>query len=211
MDLKTTKRSAMAGAIIYAVFGVLAGLLLLLVPTSFLLRLVFLIMGIVTVVSNVPDVILGIMSIHKLSGILTLIFSAISVVLGLMMIFWHETVLMVVVGIYMIALPILDIVLAKDHAAQFKAELPKLIIGAVLVILGPAGTVDTLFKIAGWIVIALSVVYLIAMAISIRRLQNVPGTRVFVDSDGDGTIDAVYVDTTGDGKADTATRYRENK
>ena len=37
------------------------------------------------------------------------------------------------------------------------------------------------------------------------------GNRIFVDSDGDGSIDTVYVDTTGDGKADTATPFREEK
>jgi hypothetical protein len=34
---------------------------------------------------------------------------------------------------------------------------------------------------------------------------------VFVDTDGNGSIDTVYVDTTGDGKADTATHYKEEQ
>lgn len=211
MDLNSVKRSALTGALIYTVFGVLAGLLLLLVPTSFLLWLVFVIMGIVTVVSNIPGVIMGLMSIGRPSGILMLVLSALSVTLGVMMIFWHEEILMIVVGIYMLLLPILSVILAKDHGAQLKAELPKLIIGLVLVILGPAGTIDVLFDVAGWIVIALSVIYLVTVLLSVRKLQNTPGTRVFVDHDGDGRIDAVYVDTTGDGRVDASTKYKDQK
>ncbi len=211
MDLNSVKRSALTGALIYTVFGVLAGLLLLLVPTSFLLRLVFVIMGVVTVISNIPGVIMGLMSINRASGVVTLILSALSVALGVMMIFWHEEILMIVVGVYMILLPILSVILAKDHGAQLKAELPKLIIGLVLVILGPAGTVDILFDIAGWVVIALSVIYLITVIFGLRKLQNTPGTRVFVDHDGDGTVDAVYVDTTGDGEVDASTKYKGTK
>ena len=211
MNLNNVKRSALTGALIYTAFGVLAGLLLLLIPTSFLLWLVFVIMGIVTVVSNIPGVIMGLVSINRPSGILMLILSALSVAFGVMMIFWHEDVLMIVVGIYMLLLPILSVILAKDHGAQFKAELPKMIIGLVLVILGPAGTVDVLFDVAGWVVIALSIVYLVTVLLGVRKLQNTPGTRVFVDHDGDGTIDAVYVDTTGDGKVDASTKYTDNK
>ncbi len=211
MDLSSVKRSALTGALIYTVFGVPAGLLLLLVPTSFLLWLVFVIMGIVTVVSNIPGVIMGLMSIGRPSGILMLVLSALSVMLGVMMIFWHEEILMIVVGIYMLLLPILSVILAKDHGAQLKAELPKLIIGLVLVILGPAGTIDVLFDVAGWIVIALSVIYLVTVLLGVRKLQNTPGTRVFVDHDGDGTIDAVYVDTTGDGRVDASTKYKDQK
>ena len=211
MNLNSVKRSAITGALIYTVFGVLAGLLLLLIPTDFLLRLVFVIMGIVTVVSNVPGVIVGLMSINRPSGLLTLILSSLSVIFGVMMIFWHEEILMIAVGIYMLLLPILSVILAKERGAQLKAELPKLIIGLALVILGPAGTVDVLFDVAGGIVIALSVIYLVTVLISVRKLQNTPGTRVFVDHDGDGTVDAVYVDTTGDGKVDASTKYKENK
>ena len=211
MDLNSVKRSALTGALIYTVFGVLAGLLLLLVSPSFLIWLAFVIMGVVTVISNIPGVIMGLMSINRPSGIVTLILSALSVVFGIMMIFWHEDILMIVVGVYMILLPILDVILAKDHGAQLKAELPKLIIGVVLVILGPAGTFDILFDIAGAVVIALSLLYLVSVILSLRKLQNTPGTRVFVDRDGDGAIDAVYVDTTGDGKVDASTKYKNDK
>lgn len=209
MNLKAAKRSALTGALVYTVFGILAGLLLILVPTDFLLWLVFVIMGVVTVVSNVPGVIMGIMSINRMSGVFTLVCSAISVTLGILMIFWHQDVLLIAVGIYMVLLPIIDILLAKDHASQFRAELPKLIIGVVLIVLGPAGTIDVLFDVAGYIVIVLSAIYLIATVVGLHKLQNVPGTRVFVDHDGDGTVDAVYVDTTGDGNVDTETSYRD--
>ena len=83
--------------------------------------------------------------------------------------------------------------------------------GIVLLVLGPAKTIDVLFDVAGIGVIILSIVYLISMYRLVKKSQNVTGARVFVDTDGNGTIDTVYVDTDGNGKADTATRYREKK
>jgi hypothetical protein len=77
--------------------------------------------------------------------------------------------------------------------------------------LGPANTIDILFDIAGIGVIVLSIVYLISMYVVVKKSQNTIGARVFVDEDGNGTIDAVYVDTDGNGEADTATHYKEKK
>jgi uncharacterized membrane protein len=127
------------------------------------------------------------------------------------MLFWHSSVLLIVVGVIMIVQPILSIISATDATARLKAEAPKLIIGIVLVVLGPAKAIDTLFDIAGIALIVLSIVYLLSMYRLVKKSQNVTGARVFVDTDGNGTIDAVYVDTDGNGEADTATHYREKK
>ena len=57
----------------------------------------------------------------------------------------------------------------------------------------------------------MSIIYLIAMYAVIKKSQNVTGNRVFVDTDGNGTIDTIYVDTDGNGEVDTATDYKEKK
>ena len=215
MQFEKNKASSFISGLIFAVVGVLVGLLLILIPVDLLLNIVSIIMGVVTIVCNIPSLIRGIGNIHKRGGVFTLIVSGISILLGLMMIFYSSEVLLIAVGIYMVLLPVLNILLAKEHFAQFKAELPKLIIGAVLILLGPATTLDVLFDVAGWIVLVLSVLYAVLLIVTktmrLKRSQNTTGSRVFVDTDGNGTIDTVYVDTDGNGKPDTATRYKGKK
>ncbi|MBQ8416951.1 MAG: hypothetical protein IJX13_08685 [Clostridia bacterium] len=211
MNLHNVKQSMMTGAVSYTIFGVLIGILLILIPTEFLLNLVFLLMGILTLIFNLPSLLLGLGTISTPRGKATLILSSVSVAIGLLMIFWHNSLLLILLGVYMLLLPVINIILAQDRYGRLKNELPKLILGLVLLLLGPANTLDILFDIAGGVVIVLSVIYLISVYFLMRKHQNTPGARVFVDTDGNGTVDAVYVDTTGDGKADTSTRYNEKQ
>ena len=127
------------------------------------------------------------------------------------MIFWHSTFLMFFLGAYMIVLPLIEILLAKRKSEQLKAELPKLILGVVMLLLGPAKTIGVLFDVAGWVIIGLTLINAIASLLSLKKVQKNTGGRIFVDYTGDGVVDSVYIDTTGDGKVDTETKYRENQ
>lgn len=211
MDSKNIRNAFSRTSLAVAGIGVLVGLLLIFIPVGFLLDVVFFIMGIVTIAVSLPAFI-SLLPLHNTGvGKVSLICTALTVVAGFLMLFWHSSVLLIVVGVVMIVQPILSIISATDATARLKAEAPKLIIGIVLVVLGPAKAIDTLFDIAGIGLIILSIVYLISMYRIVRKSQNVTGARVFVDTDGNGTIDTVYVDTDGNGKADTATYYREKK
>lgn len=202
---------ALGSALIFAIPGLLLGLLLLLIPTNLILQLLFVVMGVITVISSIPGMIAGVAAFSTAAGKISLIVSLISAVVGCLMIFNHSELLMIFLGVYMILLPVLNILLAKNHFSQFKAELPKLVIGLLLILLGPATTFDMLFRIAGWVVIAVTLVYSVVIFFGMNKKPKVAvcgGARVFVDKDGDGTVDAVFVDTTGDGKADTEVEYR---
>lgn len=210
MKLMDSKKYLLGGALTFALFGILMGWLLILLPASVLLRIVFVIMGIVTVVTNVPTLVAGLVNGQSTEGKLCALLSLISIVVGFLMIFWHSGILMLLLGAYMIVTPLFEVLTAKRRGERFKAELPKMILGLVMILVGPARTLGALFDIAGWIIIALSVIYVVGMLIGTRKKQNVTGSRVFADTDGDGKIDTVYVDTTGDGNADTATRYNDS-
>ena len=204
-------KTALGASLAIAIPGLIVGLLLLLIPVDLLLKLIFVIMGIITLLSSIPGFVAGIAAFSTAGGNLSLIVSAISAVVGFLMIFNHNGILMIVLGVYMILLPLLNVLLAKDHLVQLKAELPKLIIGLLLIILGPANALDILLRIAGWVIIVMSLFYSAVVFVGFRKKQNTVGARVFVDVNGDGTVDTVYIDTTGDGKPDTATPYKENK
>ena len=211
MNFKNIRRNFSRASLTVAGLGVLLGLLLIIIPVGFLLDLVFFIMGIVTIVVSLPALISLLPLRHTKVGKISFVCTVLTVAAGFLMLFWHSSILLIIVGLVMIAQPIISIVNATNRQATLKAEVPKLIIGVVLLLLGPANAIDILFDIAGIGVIILSIVYLISMYVVVKKSQNAIGTRVFVDEDGNGTIDAIYVDTDGNGEADTATNYREKR
>ncbi len=210
-NMQHSKNAFMQSACITAIIGIVLGLLLIFIDTNALLTLVFVVMGVITVVGSLPGVLRGIGEIASPQGKAMLLLSSISLILGLLMIFWNNGILMILLGVYMLLFPVVNILLATDKLVQLTAEAPKLIIGFVLILLGPAGTFGLLFDIAGGVLILLSVLHVIRAYLTLRRHQHTTGSRIFVDTDGNGTIDAVYVDTDGNGEADTATHYKEQK
>ena len=90
-----------------------------------------------------------------------------------MMIFMQGTVITVIVSVYLIAFPIVRIILA--HAAwkdEIKKEWIKILIGALLLVFLPAllsaadTVVSLIILIAGWAVIALSVLLFVLSLVS---------------------------------------------
>jgi hypothetical protein len=211
MDLKNIRRGFSRATLTVAGIGVLIGLLLIVIPVGFLIDVVFFIMGIVTIVANLPAFISLLPLRHTTVGKVSLVCTALMVVAGFFVLFSKSAVLLIVVGVVMIAQPLISVVNATDRQMRLKAELPKLITGVILVILGPANTVDILFDIAGVGLIVLSILYVLWSYRLVKKAQHITGNRVFVDEDGNGTIDAIYVDTDGNGEADTATNYKERK
>lgn len=211
MKLMETKKYVFSSVITSAIFGTVLGILLLIIPTDFLLNAICIIMGIVAIINNIPTFTMGIVTFSTFEGKVSFFSSLFAMVLGFVMIFWGERFLLFVLGAYLILMPLIDVLFSEKKLERLKAEAPKLILGAVTLILGPAQGLDVLFDIAGWAVIGLTVIYVIFMLVSVRKKQNITGSRVFADTDGDGTIDTVYIDTTGDGKADMATPYDEKR
>lgn len=195
--------------------GLLFGLLLILLPVEFLIKVFFVVIGVMVLISSVSGIASGLRELDRTAGKLSLILSLISAAFGLLLIFWHSSVLTVAVGVYMIALPIVQIVISSNRGAALRGELPRLIVGTVLLLIGPARALEVMFDVAGWVTVALTV--LLGAAFLIARLRRTAtaehrtGNRVFVDTTGDGSIDTVYVDTDGDGKHDTAKRYRDGR
>jgi len=214
MQLPDSKKSTFASLLIFGLFGLLAGALLIALNADFLLKIIFVVMGVITMLYSIPGVVVGLMGLRSRSGVVTLVLSLLSAGIGFWMIFWHNKILMIVLGVYMLVFPLVEILLSKDKLLRLKTELPKLIVGVVLLLIGPAKALGTVLDVAGWIVWILTAIYVIAVLIGQSRVDqhvNKTGTRIFVDHTGDGKIDAVYVDTTGDGKADTSTTYRDGQ
>jgi len=198
MRLPDSKKYMWSGILLFALLGVAAGVLLLVLSAELLLKIAFVIMGIITVISSIPGLTVGLMHLESREGKLAAISSLISAVLGFLMIFWHSGILMVLLGVYMIVLPLIGVLTASDKGTRLRAELPKLILGVVLLLVGPARTLEVLFDVAGWCILALTAIGVVVMLLTTRKKQVAStGGRIFADTDGDGSIDTVYVDTTG--------------
>ena len=172
------KKNVLASIIISLVIGVILGTLLVVLSGvlefSDLLKWGLIIVGVITIISNIPSLVNGILNITKPAGVIDLIFSILGIALGCMMIFMQGTVVTVIVAVYLIAFPIVRIALAggagwKD---QIKKEWVKILIGALLLAFLPALThaandaFAIILLVAGWVVIGLSVLLFVLSLIS---------------------------------------------
>lgn len=216
MRLPESNRSLLWQTLVFALFGVGVGVLLIALPADLLLRLAFVIVGALTVLTQIPCILSGLLHLSERGGggKLLLFSSLISTALGLVMLFYPSALLSVLLGVYLIVLPLILVLTDGDKRTRLQKELPRMILGVVLVLIGPAAILDLLFDVAGWVILVLTLVYTAVTLLAARRRTeraHVTGNRIFADTDGDGSIDTVYLDTTGDGRADTATHYRENE
>ncbi len=173
----SNKKNVLASIIISLIIGVILGSLLIvlsnLLAFSDLLKWGLIIVGIITIISNIPGLVNGILNINKSAGIIDLIFAVIGIVMGVMMIFMQGTVVTVLLAVYLIAFPIVRIILAKNGwADQIKKEWVKILIGALLLAFLPAvmGAANDVFNIlltvAGCVVIGLSVLLFVLSLVS---------------------------------------------
>ncbi len=211
----TDKKYLTSNVIGFSLLGLIVGLIFLLVNADFLIKLIFVIMGIITVITSIPTVVMGLVRLGSKDGIISLILGVISALLGFVMIFLHSSVLMILLGVFMLVMPLLEILAAPQKGVRFKAELPKMIFGLVMIIIGPGKVLNILFDVVGWGVLALTLIYVVAMLLGsfvvARKQKHKTGGRIFVDSTGDGVIDEVHTDIDGDGKPDTAEKYKDRK
>lgn len=203
------KRDFWATLVTVASIGLLVGVLFLVLRAELLLKIVSVVLGIVTLLSAVPDLVSGLIHISTRYGVISFVLALITGVIGVVLIFSHETLVFVLLGIFLILLPVLKLIFADDRRRMLRRALPQILLGVVLLLVGPATVLNLLFDVLGIAVILLTAIYVVGMFISRRRSLDRTGGRVFVDSDSDGKIDAVYIDTTGDGRVDTTVEYRD--
>lgn len=172
-----SKKNILSSIIISLIIGVLLGVLLVvlsgILDVSFLIKWGLIIIGILTIIGNIPSLVTGIINITRASGIVDLIFSVLGIVLGCMMIFNQGPIITILVSVYLIAFPIIRIILAGAMwKNQIKKEWIRILIGVLLLAFLPgimfaADTiVSTVILISGWAVIGISVLLFVLSLIS---------------------------------------------
>lgn len=181
--------------LVAGLIGVLMGILLLWIPVDFLISLMFIVFGVLTLLSAIPAFFVSLTNRNDRGYLLNIILSALSVAFGIVLIFWHNDVLMILLGAYMLVFPLIRILISGQKKQQLKTELPRMILGLVMILVGPGATVSILLRIAGVVVIVLSILYtLVSLLLTLfgtKKEKAASDGRIYVDVDGDGVVDAV--------------------
>ncbi len=204
--------------VVVGVIGIAFGILFALLA-GVIFDIILIVCGVLTLISAIPQFIGAIKGFAEKQrvgiAIFDLVMSIITVAVGIMLIFYRNEIVMIAIGAYLLVFPLIRTLLATRKAAQFKAELPSMILGVVLMIVAPRDLVGILGKVAGAVIVVLSVVYMVIGLVvyfkAKKIAESISGSRVYVDTDGNGTVDAVYVDTTNDGVYDTEIKIKEDE
>lgn len=247
MNKTAVLSNVIISVILNLLFGaalIIAGVLVIMFPQIFgvVLNAAFALIGLILVLTSIPNLISGIASIKQKKGKFDLIFSIVTILVGACLAIYGLISVLVTIGLnaligslpvelmmtvnvigdilhwvicllvalYLIVLPIIRIVKAEQKFMQFKAELVKMILGVVILILLFCGLLFSVLNqfvgivliVLGALTVLLAIVHLIIGLIGLGK--KAPKVEVVeeIDVDGDGKADAVAVDTDGDGKAD---------
>ena len=167
-----TKKNVLAEIIISLVFGLIFGGLLLFLATlgaDTIIKWVLIVTGIIIILTNIAPLIRGIVNLaHKeKGGLFDTIVSAIAIALGVVMMVYQNdvvsTIITILLAVYLIALPIIRIIIAPSKKEQLAKEWLRILIGAILIallsiIMDVAGAIfGIILTIAGIVVLVLTV------------------------------------------------------
>lgn len=152
--MSNSRKNSFISSMIIAAIGLVIGIIIAILGPE-LLDVAFIILGLFVVIDHLPMFISSLANIKNKQALVVFILSAISIAAGFIMMFWHEGIFMVLVGIYLLALPIYRIIIAPNKKLQLSADLGSLILGLVLILVGPGKIIFY----AGIVLIALSLLY----------------------------------------------------
>lgn len=150
--------------LIEGIITTILGLLLCFINADTLMKIVFIIIGVLIILSSVNDLIIG----YKTKDKIKLISSIIDIILAIILIFFHNIVFLIIVSIYLLIYPIVRICKNSNHYLQFKVELPRLLLGIVLLILSPQGILNILFIILGIFLIVIGILTILGSVSKIK-------------------------------------------
>ncbi len=137
---------------------ILIGLVFIFVPSDVLLDVIFTILGIIIILLNlVPCIYYFMLGKDNNRYYTYAVLSLVSIAIGFAFIFMHNAVLAVILGSWLVVLPIVRIVLSNDKKAELKKSIPYFVV-AILLFFIPANTIfDIVLKVFGGLLIALGV------------------------------------------------------
>ena len=157
---------------IMGVFYVIVGAIFLIVSPEDIFKFIFIILGVLLIISNGLVLIDCLPKIKKdKAEIIVLVISIIQIIMGVFVIITKSKLLLIVTGSILVALPTLSVIAAKDKKEQLKLEITKISLGCVFIILGATDVARIVFVILGVISLIFGGIYLV-MAILLSILKD---------------------------------------
>lgn len=139
-----------------SIYGLILGLVLTLVPISTIVEVIILLIAFILILSNGLRVYAKM--VNKETSSNQLLLDVLGVFMGFILLVYSNLVVTIIVSIYLIAEPVIELALVKFDKAALMVEVPKITLGIVLLISGVA-VFNILFKIVGIILISASSLY----------------------------------------------------
>lgn len=159
------KKSLLIKMISIIIASLTLGILLLVLDGNMLVRILFIILGGLFIIDGV----IGIIKNYKNSPLL-LVTSSISIILGILLMFNFHFIVNILIAIWFIVLPIVLIFQNKDNPKdETKIQLPRIILGTLILLFGIGSITEIILTILGWTIIVLSIAYLIFGVISLIK------------------------------------------
>ncbi len=116
--------------------------------------------GLLTVVLNLPAVFIALPKIGRQGEWINLLLAFLSVLLGVALMLLQTDFLLLLLGIYSVALPLIRILLVEDRLQRCKREVPRFLTGLVMVVIFLTESEEWILRVGAVVSVALSLIYL---------------------------------------------------
>lgn len=160
------KKNLLIRMIITCLLSVLLGILLICLNGNLIVKVLSIVFGIMLICYGIFNAVIS------KNNTAFLILSILEIIFGFTIIFWTNQIMQIFAGIYLIALPIVEIILQKQNTKEaIKEQLPSIIFGIAIICFSVGTLVDILLTVTGWCLIIFAIIYLILGTISLSKHQ----------------------------------------
>jgi hypothetical protein len=160
------KRFGLMARMVCGIVGLAMGIALIASDGAAVMSFLTKLIGLFMLVINAPRIILFFTVGRKTMGKIEVAGALSGGIIGLIVFLLPAAAVSVgavIAGIWFVILPVWDIAMSQYKKEQMKAELPKLIVGAALILLGPTALFSFMIKIFGAFVVAAASFYLLRL------------------------------------------------
>lgn len=149
------------------------GLAFVVIPSNTLVDIIFTVLGVIIIFLNLVPCIYYFMLGSKDSRYYTnAVLSLISVIIGFVFIFNHNAVLAIILGVWLVVLPIVRIILAQDKKKELIKAIPYFIAAVILFFIPAEAILDIVLKVFGVILMVFGVLGIICNIVIDHKNKN---------------------------------------
>lgn len=191
MNMVIDYKTKLIANIILCLIEVVIGILFIFLPANDIINFFLRAAGIFLIIGNLSPC----FYYYKMSQVdkkfqIDLISALISVVLGVLLIVLPGVVLSILLACWFIIMPIIRIVLHKDHLAQFKREIPYLVVGLILAVFSFSFISSVAVKVLGALILVGAISSCFYFIVNYRKIKKNENDII----GDDNIIDADYKD-----------------